>query len=102
MRKSLVSKAFDHATFSTLKKKNTNNQEHSLVHQTHKTMSNIYTQYNKNITFSARAQVTIFCTAKVVPLVQHIKMCTGSLKGGKATIATTLRGHQKYLNTPLK
>lgn len=43
MRKSLVSKAFDHATFSTLKKQNTNNQEHSLVHQTHKTMSNIYT-----------------------------------------------------------
>lgn len=45
MRKSLVyvSKAFDHATFSTLKKKNTKNLEHSLVHQRHNTMSNIYT-----------------------------------------------------------
>lgn len=31
----------------------------------------------------------IYFTAKVVPLVQHIKMCTGSSKGGKATIATS-------------
>lgn len=51
MRQSLVnvSKAFDHATFSTLKNrtnkqnKTPKNHEHSLVHQRHKTMSNIYT-----------------------------------------------------------
>lgn len=52
--------------------------------------------------FLQEHEFIIYFTAKVVPLVQHIKMCTGSLRGGKATIATTLRGHQKYLNTPLK
>lgn len=104
MRNSLVyvSKAFDHATFSTLKNTN-NHHEHTAQSTTDTKQCQIYTQYNKNITFFLQEHdFIIYFTAKVVPLVQHIKMCTGSLKGVKATISTTLRGHQKYLNTPLK
>lgn len=70
MRGSLVyvSKAFDHATLSTLKNKNTKNHEHSLVHQRHKTMSNIYT-----ITL----QITIslfFCKSTILPYILQLKL----------------------------
>lgn len=83
-----VSKAFDHATFSTLKKiqysytqlsptESQNNVKY--IHNAIKITISIFLQEHDFI---------IYFTAKVVPLVQHIKMCTGSLKGGKATITS--------------
>lgn len=67
----------------------------------------MYTQYNKNITFLLREHNgIIYITAEFVPLVQHINMCTGSLRKAKKRSnyceKSTLRGHQKYLNTPFK
>lgn len=44
----------------------------------------MYTQYNKNITFLLREHNgIIYITAEFVPLVQHINMCTGSLREAK-------------------
>lgn len=84
-RKSLVyvSKAFDHATFSIVRKKKKNIFKiFSLVHKRHETMPNIYTIRLKIITISPffllcmSTLLSGVCTAKVVSLVQHIKMCT--------------------------
>ena len=60
MRKGLVyvSKAFDHATFSTLKK-NTNNHEHSLVHQRQQTDVK-YVHNITKITISLSARTSFF------------------------------------------
>lgn len=72
MRNSLVydSKAFDHATFSTLKKKkktNTKNHEHSLVHQRQK-QCQIYTQNNKN------NNITFVCKSTILSYILQLKL----------------------------